>query len=247
MDRITTNLQFKVPGARAHGTSARHLDAILRGGLRPRRGNPSLWSEHPSVAGNVYLTNAYALYFARYAAESGEDGLLIEVDPNMLKSSNLFPDEDAVAQVISGDHTDPRFKNMGLDTATTHVRENLRRYRSEGYSASWSMVALGTCSHEGLVPVRAIKRMVRVRKVHGMDITAVSDPTITVMNYRYMGGDYRALQEWFLSGGEGPMPMRNDMTAMMPEADAAQWRKGMAEVEERLRASLTVVYRRGRA
>lgn len=247
MDQIKTNMQFRVPGALAHGTTERHLEAILRGGLRPRKNRPSLWTEHPSVAANVYLTTAYALYFARFAAENGEAGLLIEVDPNRLKTANLFPDEDAVAQVISGDTTDPRFKGVSLADATADVRNNLRRYRAEGYSASWSMVALGTCAHEGLIPVQAIKRIVRVEKVTGMDIVAVSDPTITVMNYRYTGADYRALQSWFLSGGEGPMPMRNDLTAAMPEEHARQWRQGMAEVEERLRANLTVVYERGRA
>ena len=245
MDQIKTNLQFKVPGAVAHGTTERHLDAIMRGGLRPRKNRPSLWTDHPSVAQNVYLTSAYALYFARFAAQNDEAGLLIEVDPKRLKTVNMFPDEDAVAQVIRGDVTDPRFKDVSLGDATEDVRSNLRRYRAEGYSASWSMVALGTCSHEGLIPVQAIKRIVRVATVTGKDIIAVSDPTITVMNYRFMGSYYRDMQSWFLSGGEGPMPLRDGLTAMSAE-HARQWREGMAEVEERLRASLTVVYRRAR-
>lgn len=247
MDQIKSNLQFKVPGALAHGTSARHLDAILRGGLRPRKDRKSLWDANPSAATNIYLTNAYALYFARHAAEFGEEGLLVEVDPLFLKSTKLFPDEDAVAQVIKGDHTDPRFKDDSLRDATAHVRDNLRRYRSEGYSASWSMVAMGTCSHEGLIPVRAITRIVKLARVHGMDFTAISDPTITVMNYRHLGADYRNMQEWFMSGGVGAMPVRALTSTAMPEGYAEQRRTVMEEVAERIRASLTVVYQRGRA
>ena len=57
---IDTDGEFRLAGALAHGTTERHLEAILRGGLRPRKNRPSLWTEHPSVAANVYLTTAYA-------------------------------------------------------------------------------------------------------------------------------------------------------------------------------------------
>ena len=59
-----------------HGTSERVARNVLKHGLGPRddtecAGN---WEDHPSAGGMVYLTAAYAPYFAMNAANEGGGG-----------------------------------------------------------------------------------------------------------------------------------------------------------------------------
>lgn len=238
--------KIKVPGLLAHGTSAKRLTNILKGGLRPRGRAKSLWPEHPSIADHVYLTNAYALYFARNAVEGEEDALMIEIDPDSLKSVNLYPDEDAIAQVIQGDNRDPRFKGTPLGEATKQVRDRIKAFNRDGYSAAWSMAAIGNCAHEGLVPVRAIKSMVVLKNPLRSVVTMFSDPSITVTNYHFCGSYYREFQAWLLRAGEGPMPKMESEAALA--ALEPEWRerraKAFEEASEALRGSLEIVYRR---
>lgn len=78
-----------------HGTSARHAASILENGLQPRLSRPSNW-DAASSASNVYLTNAYAMYFAQHARQkASEDLLIVEVDIDLLDQSALFADEDS--------------------------------------------------------------------------------------------------------------------------------------------------------
>ena len=64
-----------------HGTTTKHLDKILKQGITPRHDRPSNWDKHPSREDMVYLTNAYAIYFAQVCCdwEAGESPVVLEV------------------------------------------------------------------------------------------------------------------------------------------------------------------------
>jgi hypothetical protein len=66
-----------------HGTSLRHLKSISDKGLVPRGARPSNWKA-ASHDGSVYLSNAYALYFADQAQLDDEGLLLVEVETDRL-------------------------------------------------------------------------------------------------------------------------------------------------------------------
>jgi hypothetical protein len=86
-----------------HGTAERHLPAILRDGLKPRGKRKGNWSHSiESNADAIYLTNAYALYFAHSATDpkdNGDRSVVLEIDTSKLDSFWLVPDEDWLEQV----------------------------------------------------------------------------------------------------------------------------------------------------
>ena len=81
-----------------HGTSTEHLEHILADGIQPRKitGRPSNWERDvPSRTDLVWLTAAYAVYYAVEASGEEHDPVLIEVD--YTKLPDIFPDEDFIA------------------------------------------------------------------------------------------------------------------------------------------------------
>jgi methionyl-tRNA synthetase len=78
-----------------HGTDGRNIRRILRDGIHPRKiTRKNNWGHSvPSNPHAVYLTTAYAGYFAMLASKSGLLGI-VEVDSDKL-------DEDLLRPVIS--------------------------------------------------------------------------------------------------------------------------------------------------
>jgi hypothetical protein len=90
-----------------HGTTSRHLSKILAEGLTPGNQNQNSNWEHSVAASTstVYLTNAYALFFANQAlTDEGTDDILavLEIDIDQLWDEYLVADEDAVEQTSRG-------------------------------------------------------------------------------------------------------------------------------------------------
>jgi hypothetical protein len=176
----------------AHGTSASLLEEILRNGLKPRGDAVSHWGNCPSHRDRVYLTDAYAFYFAQNAA--GDDDLLIvEVEVDRAK---LVPDEDYLGQSSHG--TEWEDKYPGLIERTLAMRDAVdkmpRKQRIE--LAARSLAALGSAAHIGRIFPAAIRRMARVPAQMVPHIVMTEcDPTISIRNYRFMGGYYRAFQK----------------------------------------------------
>lgn len=179
----------------AHGTSARHLDAIKKFGLQPRQitSSRSTWDRCPSDSRCVYLTNAYALYFAMNACRDGEDGLLVEVEVNR---GRLDADEDYLGQSSRGTEWEDDFpdliqRTLAMREATSRMPNNSRLALMEN-----ALENLGTTRHMGLIPANKILRLARVPAA---DFAALVmggfDPTITIMNYRFKGEEYKAFQQ----------------------------------------------------
>ena len=195
-----------------HGTSARHLSVILRAGLRPRRNKRESNWEHGAASNPdaVYLTTAYAPYFALCTLQGKRDKLaILEVDTGKLRQSRLCPDEDFLEQATRlldkrgakvSDH--PEWGSLDMHARTAAYRSvMLSEYRDKWES---SVEHLGTCAYMGTVPASAITRYsiyALGSKDSVPEVThSLASPTITLANYRFVGGFYRKLTKWFFGG-----------------------------------------------
>jgi hypothetical protein len=207
-----------------HGTSERHLDAILREGIRPRGRKIGNWQHTvTSAPGNVYLTSAYAIYFANCAAKSGDNLAVIEVDTAKVWQDLLRPDEDFLEAVTRKAGPAPLDKSMA---------DRVRWYRKRlaDYSHHWedSVRELGTCSVAGPVPVSAITRIaVLPAGGYGQLVLAGHDPAITLVNYMIVGGRYRNFIRWLFGDPIEPDP--SDYATHLTEEQLADMTPGMAQ------------------
>lgn len=183
-----------------HGTSPAAALRIAREGLRPRAAGDGNWEDHPSREDAVYLTNAYAFFFADVAtAKQVEADLydeavaVVEVD---VDAANLRPDEDYLEQ--SGRvHEDGVEGDMG-------VRTKWYRDRLDDFAWAWrdSLDHLGNASHVGAIPAERVRRIALIANPAARTLRAlVGDPTITLLNYYLMGSVYRASLRWIFDEG----------------------------------------------
>lgn len=228
-----------------HGTSEAVARLALKEGLMPRgmSGNEGQWGS--TVESNpdlVYLTTAYAPYFAQHAAETGERWAVIEVDTDKLKEMYFLPDEDFMEQATRdanstqmcaetvGCETLPELDNM--KDRTEWFRENL-----DFFAHCWraSITGLGNCAYDGKIPPEAITKVVLFDPKSNSMLTMGIDPCITLMNYRICGGKYRAATSWFV--GEDPSPRAYLGFDNYPMSDDEFWNWFQAprvEIEEML-------------
>jgi hypothetical protein len=182
-----------------HGTSSRHLEAILEHGLVPRHDAPSNWTA-ASSSERVYLTNAYAMYFAQAArVDSSEDLVIVEVDTDLLPDQScLQADEDTAWFIWQHDAIDHRFmpppEMSDKHEQAMHFSRLLGPLAEHGITAQKSLELLGNCSHEGTVPPSAITRVLRYSAADGLWWVTFHDPVISPMNFRFHGPEYQATQ-----------------------------------------------------
>lgn len=182
-----------------HGTSSRHKNAILGNGIVPRGRKKGNFSHSiPSSRHHVYLTNAYPIHFATNALRTGDmfgdDLLIIEIDTELLNPWRLHPDEDCLEQatrdmLLDGCPPYAKFNaQKSMHDRTRFFRRNLPRFQEKWMD---SIVGLGTCCHEGVVPKSAITRYAQIDAQH--PLRWMSDPQIVLENYAIMGPWYRDL------------------------------------------------------
>jgi len=197
-----------------HGTSAEHLSAILKNGVRPRGIKPSVWPEYESRPDCVYLTSAYGFYFAMAAYESGKKSVVFEIDTEALDKSLILPDEDFIAQgLLAIRHN--QGEQLELGDVHNEVRDNLEDYIAmerggieftisvlpkdkpwDGPPA-WkaSVTCLTTCCYKGIIPPSAIRRYVV--------FDSSKRPLLSAMSYNegpFLNGkheQYAKLTAWF--------------------------------------------------
>jgi hypothetical protein len=177
-----------------HGTSERFLERILKNGLQPRGRRKTNYKQNPSHPGGVYLTNAYALYYAMNVCNRKDNPIVVEVDTER-PSFNPFclaPDEDALEQTgrardgIPGD----------MYERTKHYVAHLEQYANMK-NVDLSLRALGNCCYLGTVMPSAITRIVRIeRPKQQRFIWSAMDPSIVIMNYYVCGPKYRNMVRW---------------------------------------------------
>lgn len=209
-----------------HGTSERHLEAILRDGIKPRgkkgRGN---WKH--SVESNpscVYLTTAYPIYFAGSAVrDDGRERLaVVEVDADDLDLFALLPDEDFLEQVSRKGGPAPT--NRPMKYRTRWYRQRLREF-SQYWQAS--IDGMGTCCYWGTLPAEAITRVALLdHDAHMRLIMHGMDPMISVANFQYCQHKYRNYTHWLFGD-----PLEEDPTDLTSKLNAEQF----AELPEEMR------------
>jgi len=172
-----------------HGTNAKYLPRILAEGLVPRGEKEGNWDEYESRPDLVYLTAAYAAYFAMNCTDPAEERVaIIEVDADMLEAGKMLPDEDYISQHLH--------QILGSPLKDLHevVRNTL-----ESYQHHWmdSLQDLGNVAYQGTIPASAVTRYcVFSPKEQAALAWAACDPLITPMNYRFCGEKYRQMIAW---------------------------------------------------
>jgi len=143
----------------------------------------------------VYLTHAYAAFFAMQACEDGDDkALILEIAGEELCPDYFYPDEDFIAQALSHQRGEP------LESVHEEVREEL-----EGYRHHWadSLQAMGNVAYCGAIPVGAITRYVVFDPAKQKQVAwTACDPSITPLNYKLCGYKYRSLTAWLFGDRE---------------------------------------------
>ena len=178
-----------------HGTNSKNLEEILDKGISPRYKRESVWKENPSRDDMVYLTNAYAPYFAQCSVDSEAEKLgrytedeavvfKVKVDVN-----NLYPDEDFLEQITRHDKAfdflAEIYNEYSMEERASWFKDNLRDYKDNYQN---SLKALGNCCHKGIIKPKDI---VKYTVLKFGRILEYSDPTITLENYHILKDHYR--------------------------------------------------------
>lgn len=182
-----------------HGTSARHLDAIKREGITPRKTRKDDGNWKHSIAScpkAIYLTNSYAIHYAQAAADTSEQLLILEIETARIDQSRFTPDEDFLEQSSRKQPVSDANGNVLLPGLTMKKRTLWFRNRLLQFAHLWedSIRLLGNCCYHGVVPPRAFTRYALLPSTSA--IAFMSDPTITLLNYHIMGGFYRELTKY---------------------------------------------------
>lgn len=178
-----------------HGTTEKYLPDIIQHGLRPRAatGNGNWKHSCDSHPDAVYLSVAYALYFAYAALTDKSDSsnlVVLEIDEHKLDTTLLRADEDALEQLGRGRDRLP--KGWDMRRRNEHYKKNLHKF-----SHDVSLQALGNCTYLGEIPSSAFERVAIIEQaVYGEMLMRGFDPTITIMNYRLLGDRYRDTTTW---------------------------------------------------
>ena len=111
----------------------------------------------PSSPDVIYLTTAYAAYFAMNATPEKERWGIIEIDMDRLLDEDMVPDEDFMEQVTRG-HT---MENWDLPAAGMPGRTKWFSDRLTAFHPCWtdSLAGLGNCGYANSIPAEAITRV----------------------------------------------------------------------------------------
>lgn len=158
-----------------HGTSVESARRIKREGFK--YGVKYNWGgKIKSKKGFIYLSLAYAPFYAMTAKSSSNKRAIVKVEVN---KKNLYPDEDFLYNTAFGS----KVYTPGFD---------LKQYK---HLAGMSLRYLGN--------VCALPKDIKVVGIREFDtrgLCMVCDPSITPINYKIMGHYYKKLTEWIYSG-----------------------------------------------
>jgi hypothetical protein len=199
-----------------HGTSERHLHAIQRNGLLPRRmtGESNWIGNVASKEGFVYLTDAYPVYFAvgpAVAADGPPADLLIlkvEVDEN-----RLYPDEDFIAWAVTDG-----IQGVRQEEANPFIDPR-------AHKGVWRQ----SLQHNGVVctpevsPERILGHRVIGRDEAELIAELGLEPMPTPLNYQFMGSHYRrCIEALFEQGSDAALDVIRQRWEMIGESGASE-------------------------
>lgn len=158
-----------------HGTTVESARRIKREGFK--YGVKYNWvGKIKSKKGYIYLSLAYAPFYAMTAKSSSDKRAIVKVSVN---KRDLYPDEDFLYRTAIGS----KVYTSGFD---------LKQYK---HLAGESLKYLGNAC---ALP-KDIK-VIGVREFDARRLFMVCDPSITPINYKIMGHYYKKLTEWIYSG-----------------------------------------------
>lgn len=200
-----------------HGTSYSRYKRILKAGaITPRGRRKSIWDDNPSHPRMVYLTNAYATHYALAALTSDKDKVVVlEVD---VDEDDLYPDEDFLEQATRNKDSAPC---GSMEFRTRHFRNVLKDYQ---HHALDSLNCLGNVCHFGPIGREKWQRVAIID--NPIRLLGVFDPTITLLNYHFVGEWYRKGMKWLF--GDEP---KLDSITMTPGMELEFDRTGI-QIEE---------------
>lgn len=201
-----------------HGTSEHYLDKILAEGLKPRPfDSPGNWSRTKSHPNAVYLTASYALYYGVNALRDDDNlerALILEIDTERLNDAFMLPDDDFIAYALSVQDNPFKGKNM-IDI--------MNAIDIFDYQHEWkkSVEALGTAGYVGVIPPKAISKYALVPVTIPLLAMWSLNPTISVLNYKIVGHQYRDLMAWIFDGTTIPGSITSEyLTEAIKNKDA---------------------------
>lgn len=190
-----------------HGTSERLAADAMAHGLHPRRKSKrkSNW-KMTSARNAVYLTNAYALYYALNAVKDSNDRpAILEIDISSLDPELFAPDEDTLEQQGRGrDHLP---SGWTMQQRTRWYRDHLTDFTgADQWKASLRL--MGNCTYLSDIPVHAIKRAAYICPERACQTCIVAmGANITLPNYRFCGPKYRAVTQWIFNDEPDDKPV----------------------------------------
>lgn len=183
----------------------------------------------------VYLSLAYAPYYAANATTHTDRMAIIEVDTSKLDHGKLFPDEDYIEQclrVAPKALKEFRMENATLKKRAVFVRRNMHKWRELWQG---SLEHFGNLCHKGSIPTDAITRIVAYKyQDNPAAAFMTTEPTITIQNYQFCGKQYRALTKFFI--GDEVLPEM----FLMPMPDQMKQEPQYLESLERMKAMMSV-------
>ena len=230
-----------------HGTSYRALASILAQGIAPRKTHRRTnWEAAvESNEDTVYLTTAYAHYFAVNATNSDDAtdaGVVLEVATDQLDFGAGFfvPDEDCIEQGTRGHHIPgtPRWLSGSRDMVR---RTRWFRRHAHKFDPNASLENLGTVGWRGVVPVAAVRRLVLIPRKTLIDLLLAYDPTITILNYRLLGERYRTFMRSLFdaapSASDALVPLPHTVHDVLDDVDGKPRALTCAEARAQLATS----------
>lgn len=159
-----------------HGTSAANARKIMSNGFVPD--TKYNW-KIKSKKGFVYLSLAYAPFYAMASKNNNNNLALIKVT---VDTKNLYPDEDFIMFM----------KNKPVYSQSELDKINLNHFQV------WWKQSLNFLGNAAAKPKDITIK--GVRYFNGKNLLMVCDPTITPMNYKFMGEHYRQLSKNIYKG-----------------------------------------------
>lgn len=147
-----------------HGTSMHDFESILTHGIRPQESPNHTAPSHPEC---VYLATARGIapfYAVLRAKRTYSRAVILEIDTSCLKSTNVYPDEDNLANFLASAEGNG---GRSIDEQVLMARDRL----FEHAHFTESSLLYGSCAYRGTVPPDAIRR--------AMSFTSSKDRALT--------------------------------------------------------------------
>lgn len=155
-----------------HGTTKESADQIKKEGFV--YGKKYNWEGAIRSKENfIYLSTAYAPYYAMAAKSNSNNCAIIKV---IFNKYDIYPDEDFI-------HYTYRIPIQNI---------NIEDYKE---------LAFGSLNYLGNIAIRPNKiKIVGITYFNAKNLLTVCDPSITPINYKFMGDYYKGLTEWIYQG-----------------------------------------------